>query len=372
MSTKRDYYEVLGVNKDASKDVIKSAYRKLVKQYHPDINKAPNAEEKFKEIQEAYDVLSDDSKRANYDQYGHNFSGYKGFNGEFSSGNFSNFSNFEDFDDILSSFFGGGRKRKRRTSSRGEDVIKQVKISFMEAVLGTNISMNVTYNEKCSVCGGKGGKTQICSNCNGSGVVNRYKQTFFGNTQVQETCSKCSGSGEIIVDRCSFCKGKGFNKTASKIDVKVPAGINSGQQIRLSGKGGSGINGGENGDLYLEFFVQPHEFFEREGNDIHVEIQMSSIDIILGDKVKVPTIYGDIFLTIPQSTQPTEIFRLRQRGVKDVRRPNIIGDQYVHLKITTPTKLSNKQIELLKEFKEEENNKIGNNNYFNRFKNFFN
>ena len=368
---KRDYYEVLGIDKNAKQEEIKSAYRKLVKKYHPDINKEKDAEEKFKEIQEAYDTLSDENKRSNYDRFGHAFDqSAAGQNGGTEFYSESNFGNFGGFEDIINSFFGGEeRSRKRKTSNIGSDVLKRIEISFMNAVLGTTISMNITYNEKCSSCNGKKGKTIICSNCNGRGVINGYRQTIFGRMASQITCPKCSGNGEIIISKCPSCNGKGFNKVKKNIDVRIPAGIDNGQRIRLQGKGGSGSNGGDNGDLYLEIIVKPHRFFLRKGNDIHLSIPISSIDAILGITVDIPTIYGNVSLKIPSGTQPTQIFKLKGKGVKDVHNQYITGDQYVHLLFKTPEKISENQIKLLKKFKEDDNKK---NNYFEQFKNFFN
>ena len=370
MATKRDYYEVLGVSKGASKDDIKSAYRKLAKQYHPDINKAPDAEAKFKEVQEAYDVLYDDNKRATYDQFGHaafeqgNNAG--GFGGQGFSGN-----GFGDInlDDIFSSFFGGGSSRRRSNktrASRGEDALMRVKVSFMDAINGKNITLNLTFDEMCDACHGQGGETTTCTNCGGSGYVIGQRQSFFGMMQTQETCPLCGGKGKIINHRCNKCDGKGYNKVKKSFDVKIPAGINNGQQIRLAGKGSRGHNGGPNGDLYLEIVVEKHRNFERDGNDIHISIPLSFVDAALGTSIEVPTVYGSVELKIPESTQPSQIFKLKGKGVKDMRSGNP-GDQYVHLDIKTPDKLNKKQKELLKEFQSEQ----GNDSWFSRFKNAF-
>ena len=371
MANKRDFYEVLGVSKNAKQEEIKSAYRKLVKKYHPDINKEPGAEEKFKEIQEAYDVLSDDNKRANYDRFGNSFE--QGFGGNQNSGAgfySEGFENFNGFEDIINSFFGGGQspKRKRKTSNVGSDVLKKIEISFMDAVLGKTITMNITYNEKCSLCNGKKGDTNICPDCNGEGVINGYRQTIFGRMQTKITCSRCFGNGEIVINKCYSCNGKGFKKINKDINVKIPAGINNGQQIRLQGKGGCGSNGGDNGDLYLEIIVKPHNFFKRENDDIHLTIPISSIDAILGITVEVPTIYGNVSLKIPSGTQPTQIFKLKGKGVKNIRS-QYVGNQYVHLVLKTPENINKNQRYLLENFKkEEEKNK---NNFFEQFKNFF-
>ncbi|MCQ2752863.1 MAG: molecular chaperone DnaJ [Bacilli bacterium] len=370
MANKRDYYEVLGLSKNASKDEIKSAYRKLAKQYHPDINKAPGAEAKFKEVQEAYDVLYDDNKRATYDQFGHaafeQGMNQGGFGGQgFSGAGFGDI----NLDDIFGSFFGGGSRRSRsrgNAARRGDDEVMRIRLSFMDAIKGKTITLNLTYDEMCSSCHGQGGTTETCSNCGGSGYVMGTRNTFFGMMQSQETCPACGGSGKIITSRCSACNGKGYNKVKKSFDVKIPAGINSGQQIRLSGKGARGSNGGPNGDLYLEIQVQDHPNFKRDGNDIHIKIPLSFVDAALGTSIDVPTVYGEVSLTIPAGSQPTQIFKLKGRGVKDWRTATP-GDQYVHLDIKTPTSLSKEQKNLLKEFKEQE----GNDNWFTRFKSAF-
>lgn len=355
MATKKDFYDILGVPRNADKDKIKSAYRELAKKYHPDINKEPGAEEKFKEIKEAYDVLYDDEKRANYDQFGHEAfeqQQQSGFSGGFSSQ--SNF-DFDDLGDIFSSFFGGGSRKK--TSSRpvkGDDIAMKIKISFMDSIVGKNITLNLTYDKKCDHCYGIGGEVGTCSKCNGSGYLNKQSRSIFGTVQSRVTCSKCNGSGREIVNTCSTCGGKGYIKTKDNSDVKIPAGINDGQQIRLAGKGSHGYNGGDNGDLYLEIKIEPHKIFERKGNDIHITISsLTFIDLILGTEIEVPTVYGNTMLKIPSGTQPNQIFRLKGKGVKNLRSIFSYGDEYVHLNIKTPTNLSKKQISLLNEIKKE-------------------
>ena len=369
MATKRDYYEILEINKNASKDEIKSAYRKLAKKYHPDINKAPDAEAKFKEVQEAYDVLYDDNKRATYDQFGHaafeQGMNQGGFGGQgFSGAGFSDI----NLDDIFGSFFGGSSRsrRSKRGPTRGDDALMRIKISFMDAINGKTVSLNLTYDEMCEHCHGEGGSTQTCTHCGGSGYVIGQKNTFFGMMQSQEVCPLCGGKGKIINNRCSSCNGKGYNKIKKTLDVKIPAGINAGQQIRLAGKGERGNNGGPNGDLYLEIVVEPHRSFTRDGNDIHLTIPLSFIDAALGIDVDVPTVYGSVSLKIPSGTQPNQVFKLRGKGVKDMRN-GTPGDEYVHLDIKTPDHINKKQRDLLSEFKKEE----GSDNWFSRFKSAF-
>ena len=357
MANKRDYYEVLGLSKGASKDEIKSAYRKLAKKYHPDINKEPDAEAKFKEVQEAYDILYDDQKRQTYDQFGHaafeQGAGQGGFGGSGFSG-----TGFGDInlDDIFQSFFGGGRRSTNRNATRrGEDSLMRVRISFMDAIMGKTITINVTYDETCPKCNGSGAKTpndiQTCSHCHGRGYINVEKRTLFGMMQSQETCPVCNGKGKIITDKCDNCGGKGYVRIKKDIEVKIPAGINNGQQIRIPGKGGRGLNGGENGDLFLEIVVSPHNNFKREGNNIHIDIPISFVDAALGCTVDCPTVYGDVEVKIPAGTQPGTTLKLRGRGVKDLRSQNP-GDQFIHIDVKTPENLSKEQKELLTKFKE--------------------
>lgn len=352
MATKRDFYDVLGVPKNADKDRIKAAYRELAKKYHPDVNKEPGAEEKFKEIKEAYDVLYDDEKRANYDQFGHE--AFNQQNEGFSSQSTSYGFGFDDIGDIFSSFFGGDSKSRNSFKKKGNDTEMTIKISFMDAILGKNITLNITCDEKCSNCGGIGGeKFDDCPKCGGKGFINKQSRNFFGVVQSQVSCPKCDGNGKIIVDVCDQCKGKGFYKTKKKLDLKIPAGINDKQQIRIPGRGEHGYNGGENGDLYLNILVEPHKFFKREGNDIHITISLTIIDIILGTQIEVPTVYGNTSMKIPGGTKPTQIFRLKGKGAKNINSMFSYGDEYVHLDIKIPTRLSKKQIYLLEEFKKE-------------------
>jgi len=368
---KRDYYEVLGISKGASKDDIKSAYRKLAKKYHPDINKEPGAEAKFKEVQEAYDVLYDDNKRATYDQFGHAAFEQGANGGGFGGQGFSG-AGFGDInlDDIFGSFFGGGsrsRRRSRNGARRGDDQIMRVKISFMDAINGKIINLNLTYDEMCKDCGGQGGTSQTCTQCGGTGYVIGQKNTFFGVMESQETCPLCGGSGRIITNRCNTCNGKGYNKVKTSLEVKIPAGINEGQQIRLSGKGSRGANGGPNGDLYLEVAIEKHDVFERDGNDIHLSVPLSFVDLALGTEIDVPTVYGTVNLKIPSGTQSTQVFKLKGKGVRDMRSSSSYGDEYVHIDVKTPTNLNRRQKELLNEFQKES----GNDTWFSRFKKAF-
>lgn len=357
MANKRDFYEVLGVSKSASKDEIKSAYRKLAKKYHPDVNHDSDAPEKFKEVQEAYDVLYDDQKRAAYDQFGHaafeqggSTGGAGPFGGGFSGQGFGDV----DLGDIFSSFFGGGpSSRSASGPQKGQDNLMRHRISFMDAVNGVKINIPVTYDEPCDHCHGSGADSpsdlSTCPYCGGRGYVTVENRTIFGVMQSRQTCSHCGGSGKTIRKTCSSCGGKGYSRVRKDLTVNVPAGINNGQQIRVSGKGGRGINGGPNGDLYIEILVEEHPVFQRDGNDIHMDVPLSFVDCALGATIDVPTVYGEVSVRIPEGTQPDDVLKIRDRGIKDLRsgRP---GDQFLHIKVKTPTNLSKSQKELLAEF----------------------
>lgn len=353
--SKRDYYEVLGVAKDASKDEIKKAYRKLSKKYHPDINKAPDAAEKFKEIQEAYEVLSDDQKRAQYDQFGHagpnqGFGGGNGFGG-FSSSDFDSFG----FEDIFSTFFGGGRRNDPNAPRQGADLQYTMTLEFEEAVFGKETDIRIPREETCDTCHGTGAKPgthpKECPHCHGTGQLNTEQQTPFGRIVNRRVCHYCGGTGKIITDKCKTCGGTGRVKKRRKIHVKIPAGIDDGQQLRVAGQGEPGINGGPAGDLYIIFHVRPHELFERDGDDIYCEIPIAFNQAALGDEIEVPTLHGKVKLKIPAGTQSGTKFRLRGKGVPNVHGHGT-GDQHVIARIVTPRKLTERQKQLLREFAE--------------------
>ncbi len=363
---KRDYYEVLGLQKGASEAEIKKAYRQMAKKYHPDVNKAPDAEEKFKEINEAYEVLSDPQKKAKYDQFGH-----AGMDGAFGQGGFSGgFGDFGDINDIFGSFFGGG-STSRRTSTgprKGNDRFMQMRIDFMEAIFGKTEEITIEVDEQCSECLGSGAKSksdiQSCSRCNGSGQVQTQNRTPFGVFMSTSVCPECNGSGKKILHKCPKCNGRGYEHKRVKLEIKIPAGIQSGQQIRVAGKGERGINGGSNGDLYIEVLVGSHPSFVRDGNDIRISIPLSAVDATLGCKVDVPTVYGDVELNIPAGTQHGTQFRLRGKGVKG---PRSLGDQYVEVRIEIPSKLSKEEYKLYEKLKEAQ----GHESAFERFKKSF-
>ena len=358
MASKRDYYEVLGVSKSASKDEIKSAYRKLAKKYHPD-NKETGDEAKFKEIQEAYDILYDDQKRAAYDQFG--FAAFEQAGGnpganpvEGGLGGFGDGGSI--FDDVINSFFGGGSRRGARQTGprRGNDRIVTMNIDFMDAITGGTYTINLSVEEKCPKCNGTGAKDsnsiKKCSQCGGVGYVRMQRRSLFGVIETQEVCPACEGAGKVIVDKCPDCGGKGYIKRKKDIDVKVFAGINTGQQILVKGYGERGLNGGSNGDLVVEVNVKPHSFFKREGNDIHIELPLGFVDAALGTKINIPTVYGEVELIVPAGTQPGQILKLKGQGVKD-ERSGRSGDQFVHIKVVVPTNLSKEQKKILEDYR---------------------
>ncbi|MBR4446722.1 MAG: molecular chaperone DnaJ [Solobacterium sp.] len=362
MAEKRDYYEVLGLSRSASPDEIKKAYRKLAKKYHPDLNKEPDAADKFKEVAEAYEVLSDENKKAAYDQYG-----FAGVNGQ---GGFDPFSQgftsggFDDISDIFSSFFGGGmggfsgRSQTRNGPRRGQDHLMSVDISFLDACFGVKKDVDLTVDETCKACNGSGAASpsdiETCKTCHGTGMVIQTRSTMLGQMQTQSVCPDCRGTGRRIRKVCPQCRGAGYQTKRTTITVEVPAGAQSGNQIRYSGKGGRGENGGPNGDLYIEINVQPHKMYERMGDDIYLEVPVSAVDAALGAKVEVPTIHGDCELAIPAGTQDGTKIRLKGKGVIN-RKTGRNGSQICIVKIHVPKTLSRKEKELYRELQKIQN-----------------
>ena len=345
---KRDYYEVLGVSKTASDAEIKSAFRKLAKKYHPDVSKEENAAEKFKECQEAYAVLSDPQKRKQYDQFGHSAFSGNGAGGA-AGFDFSDFDFSDIFGDIFGSGFGFNTGRSSNRTHRGNDRVIRVELDFMEAVMGTTVPLDLDIYETCSDCGGMGGHGEkTCPDCHGSGYVARNQATIFGSFMTKTTCPTCHGRGVSFSRTCSTCKGQGKVKKHKTLEVKVPAGVDTGNQLRMGGKGEAGVNGGPNGDLYIEFIVKKHPLFVRDGNDIYVRVPISITEAILGAKVEVPTIYGNVVLTVPEGTQNNDKQRLKGKGVTDINS-NKKGDMYVIFNVLMPTKLSKDQKRLFKE-----------------------
>ena len=358
----KDYYKTLGVEKDASEDQIRKAFRELAKKYHPDVSSEPNAEEKFKEIQEAYAVLSDKEKRAQYDQYGSEGPQFQGFD----------FSGF-DFSDIFSSIFGagfGGGRQSQYGPQRGNDRQTSMTITFMEAVLGTKKKITIATEKECHVCDGSGGEkpedVSTCGTCHGSGYVTVQQQTLFGAMMRESTCPTCRGSGKIIKNKCSNCSGSGREKVTQTIDVNIPAGVDDGMQLRVPGYGDDGIKGAPKGDLYIHFRVKPHEYFKRRGNDIYLQLPISFSQAALGATIEIPTIHGNVDLKIPAGIQTNTSLRLRDKGIHQ-GGSNRKGSQYVVVGIETPKNLTRTQKELFKKLEESEKN--SKKSFFSRCKN---
>ncbi len=358
MAEKRDYYEVLGVQKGASADEIKKAYRKLAKENHPDLHPGDKAaEERFKEINEAYEILSDEDKRAKYDQYGHAaFDPNAGFGGFDGFGGFGGFGDLGDiFGDLFSGFgFGGGATRANPNAPRrGENLRVSVNISFEEAAFGCKKDVTIGKVEKCADCNGTGcapGTTpEVCPDCKGSGQVRTTQRTPFGMAQSTSACSKCRGTGKIIHQPCKTCRGLGSVRKQQKINVTIPAGIDDGQTISLRGQGNAGVNGGSAGDLLVTVIVRPHARFERDGSSVLLDQEISYAQAALGAEVEVPTLDGPVKLTIPEGTQPGSVFRLRGKGIPYLRGSGR-GDQFVTVRLGVPKNLTSSQKELLKQF----------------------
>ena len=347
-----EYYDRLGVSKDASQDEIKRAYRKMSKKYHPDINKEPGAEEKYKEVQEAYETLSDDQKRAAYDQYGPDGAN-AGFGGQGGFGGFDGGAGFGGFEDIFSSFFGGGASRNPNAPRQGDDLQYRVNLSFEEAVFGAEKEVHYNREATCKTCSGSGAKPGTspvtCGRCHGQGVINVDTQTPLGVMRRQVTCDVCHGTGQEIKDPCQTCHGTGHEKQSHKVSVKIPAGVETGQQIRLAGQGEAGFNGGPYGDLFVIINVNPSDKYTRDGSTIYYTLNFSFVQAALGDTVEVPTVHGNVEMTIPAGTQTGKTFRLKGKGAPRLRGGSQ-GDQHVTVKIVTPTKLNDAQKEALLAF----------------------
>ncbi|CZQ84912.1 chaperone dnaj [Trichococcus palustris] len=350
---KRDYYEVLGVAKDATNDEIKKAYRKLSKKYHPDINKEEGAEAKFKELAEAYEVLSDADKKAAYDQYGHastdpNFGG-----GGFGGGGFGGFSG--GFEDIFESFFGGGGGRGRNPNAprQGSDLQYRIHLKFEEAIFGKKETIKYKREEECHTCHGSGAKPgtspKTCSKCHGSGSVGVERNTAFGRVMTQAVCDVCGGTGKEITDKCTTCYGRGHVEADHSVAVTIPAGVEDGQQMRLNGQGEVGSNGGPYGDLYVVFQVEPSDIFDREGTEIYYTLPISFVQAALGDEIEVPTVHGKVKLKVPAGTQTGTNFRLKGKGAPKLRGTGN-GDQHVKVTVVTPKNLNEKQREAIRAF----------------------
>lgn len=346
----RDYYEVLGVGRQASAEDLKSSFRKLARQYHPDVNKAPDAEERFKAINEAYAVLSDPEKRAAYDRFGH------------AGVNTSNMPDWTtvDFTDIFGEIFGFGgfgtsRRQSRTAPRRGADLNYTLNLTFEEAVFGAEKDIEITRDEVCTTCRGTGaqpGTTPVrCGTCGGRGEVQTVRQTFLGSMVQVTSCPTCNGQGEVINSPCATCRGRGLERRTLRKNVSIPAGVDNGTQVRLAGEGQPGVNGGPNGNLYLEMRVKPHKFFRRRQNDILVDLNINIAQATLGADIEVPTIDGNEKLRIPAGTQPGKVFTLKNKGVQNVRG-GARGDQHVLINVEVPTRLTNDQRQLLERLAE--------------------
>ena len=347
MAEKRDYYEVLGVPRSASADEIKVSFRSLARKFHPDVNKAHDAEEKFKEINEAYGILSDPQKRSAYDRMG-----FAGVN----TNGVPDYSNI-DLSDLLEGLFGfggfggfgGGRGRSRNAPRKGSDISTHIRLAFEEAVFGTEKEIEISRDERCSVCKGTGaepGTNRVtCPSCNGTGELRETRQTLLGAMVQVVTCSRCNGTGQFIPTPCHNCKGRGVERNTIKKHISIPAGIDNGVQMRITNEGQPGSNGGPNGNVYVEMEVIPHKYFRRNGNDILLDLDINPAQAALGDEIEVPTLEGAEKLRIPAGTQPGRMFRLKSKGVPVLQRDQR-GDEVVTVNIQIPTTLSEEQKEL--------------------------
>ena len=356
---KKDYYETLGVDKNASDADIKSAYRRLAKKYHPDINKEEGAAEKFKEIGEAYSVLGDEQKRKMYDQYG-SAAFEQGADGADAGGfgGFSGFGGFQDVDidlnDIFSDFlggfgFGGGRKNR---STKGDDILIKVPLTFEEAAFGTEKEIELNVNDVCEECHGEGGyNSKTCPTCNGKGRVVSETRTILGIMQTESACPTCNGSGKTYETVCPKCKGKKQIRKTKTLSVQIPSGIQTGERLRMSGKGGAGLNGGANGDVYLEFSVKEHALFKRDENDIYLTLPLNIVEATLGCEKEIPTIYGNVVLNISAGTQNGDKLKLKGKGIPGTNSFSK-GDMYVIINVIIPEKLDRKQRELFNALKD--------------------
>ena len=370
MPSKRDFYEVLGLKKGASVEEVKAAYKRLAKKYHPDISKEDGAEAKFKEVLEAYQILSDPQKKSNYDQFGHaaggfeGFQGFRGFNArdfEFDLGDLFGGAFGGGFEDILRGAFGGSGRRN------GENLRFDLNISFEEAAFGAEKEILIEHVEQCPTCSGAGGSGQkTCPRCNGAGVFRQQRHTPLGVFATQTTCPNCNGKGKAVETVCQKCSGKGISKVKKKLKVKVPAGIDSGNHLRLQGQGNAGSRGGRSGDLFVVIFIEPHKIFKRDGADIYTEVPVSFSEAVLGEKIEVPTLRGAATLTVPAGTKTGTIFRLKGKGIKKLDTGGL-GDEYVKVIVQVPKKPSKRQRRIIKELAEEDSLRKERKSFFERF-----
>ena len=374
MSEKRDYYEVLGLQKGASDAEIKKAYKRMARKYHPDLNRddPKTAEEKFKEVNEAYEVLKDPQKKAAYDQYGHAAfeGGMGGGSGTGGFGGFGDFGGFSsggagDFGDIFDMFFGSSGGRGRRggapRAQRGSDLRYDLEVTFEEAASGKEIGLDIPRTEECSECHGtgaaKGTSPETCPDCHGTGMRQQVQNTPFGRMVNQTTCGRCGGTGKVVKKPCTACGGKGQKCVRRKVKVRIPAGVDNGTRVRVPGGGNAGTHGGGSGDLYVYVFIKPHKIFKRDGTDVIVEVPISFVQASLGATVQVPTLLGTVDMKVPAGTQSGQILRLKGKGIPFLRSSGR-GDEHVVIKVLTPKNLSARQEELLREFGELSGDKV--------------
>jgi len=347
MTTKRDYYEILGVSRDATDEQIKKAFRKLAFQYHPDHNHNPEAEAQFKEVNQAYEILSDSEKRHTYDRYGHvgmsDIGDFEGFN----------FGGMGGMGDIFDAFFGGATSTtQRRSPQKGSDLSAEIELTFEEAIFGASKTFEAARIEICSTCNGIGAQPGTnpdrCTNCNGTGQVRRTSQSLFGNFVQVSTCSRCRGEGSVITNPCPKCKGNGREKVRRKLSVNIPPGVAEDYRLRLRGEGDAGIYGGSSGDIYLTFVVKKHPFFVREGDDIFYDLPLNVVDAALGAEIEVPTIEGPAKIKIPAGTQHGKVIRIKDKGVARFNGRGR-GDHMVKIQVITPQSLDSNQKRLFEE-----------------------
>ena len=359
---KKDYYEVLGVSKNASSDEIKKAYRTLARKFHPDVNKEPGAEAKFKEINEAYSALSDNQKRAQYDQFGHAGPQFGGGGGGFQGFDFSDLfrgggfgTSFEEspFEDLFETFFGGGGRRRPAGPRRGDDLRYDMTITLEEAAKGIEKEIDLPHYVACQTCKGSGARPgtnpEKCGTCRGTGQVRRAQRTMLGSFTQVTPCPDCQGTGEVITKLCVECHGKGQVKRTHKVEIKIPAGVDTGNKLRIPKAGDAGEKGGGPGDLYIFISVKDNPLFHRDGADIHYKALVTFSQASLGTELEIPTIEGKTILKVPSGTQPNTVLRMREKGMPHLNS-RARGDQYVHVEIETPTNMTREQAELLKKF----------------------
>ena len=374
----KDYYKTLGVDKNASDEDIKRAFRKLAKQYHPDVNKEAGAQEKFKEIGEAYSVLSDPNKRKQYDQFGSDFfetggagaGGFGGFSGGFSGFDFGDI----DLGDIFETFMGGGsfgsrRSRNTKRQTKGDDALVHINLTFEEAIYGCEKEFSINIKEKCSSCNGEGGHgKKTCPTCNGRGSIIQEQRTILGVMQTQTTCNKCGGTGSIFETNCTICRGTGVTAKKKNLKVRVPRGVDNGDQLRMAGKASAGLNGGANGDVYIEFSVSEHKIYQRDKSDIYMKIPITITEAILGAKKTIKTVQGDVKVEIPEGTQNGDKVKLKGKGIDDEKYGKK-GDTYLIYNVIIPTKLDRTQKKIIKELSDTE---LDNEDIFKKIKDYCN